>query len=131
MMGEDDTPDNLTVASASYMAEDERFDLTNVPGTSRKRRREDVLQDLTEQQHALYGDELLDYFLLSKTEQPAVKPEPPPNFQPNWPIDAEDHTALHWASAMGDVDVVKQLKRFNASPTVKNIREMSGSMFCW
>ncbi|RSL73253.1 hypothetical protein CEP54_000347 [Fusarium duplospermum] len=122
LMAEDDTPDNLTVASASYMAEDERFDLPNVPGTSRKRRREDVLQDLTEQQHALYGDELLDYFLLSKTEQPAVKPEPPPNFQPNWPIDAEDHTALHWASAMGDVDVVKQLKRFNASPTVKNIR---------
>ncbi|KAM5352691.1 hypothetical protein ACJ41O_005413 [Fusarium nematophilum] len=122
LMGDEDTPDNLTVASASYMAEDERFDMTNLPGTSKKRRREDVLQDLTEQQHALYGDELLDYFLLSKTEQPAVKPEPPPNFQPNWPIDAEDHTALHWASAMGDVDVVKQLKRFNASPTVKNIR---------
>ncbi|KAF5016880.1 hypothetical protein F66182_11299 [Fusarium sp. NRRL 66182] len=122
-MGEDDTPDNLTVASASYMAEDERFEIPHAPVTGRKRRRDDSnLQDLTEQQHALYGDELLDYFLLSKTEQPAVKPDPPANFQPNWPIDAEDHTALHWASAMGDVDVVKQLKRFNASPTVKNIR---------
>lgn len=122
VMGDDDTPDNLTVASASYMAEDERFDISNVTNTGRKRRREDLLQDLTEQQHALYGDELLDYFLLSKGEQPAVKPEPPPNFQANWPIDAEDHTALHWASAMGDVDVVKQLRRFNASSSVKNIR---------
>ncbi|KAM0555161.1 hypothetical protein ACHAPJ_006515 [Fusarium lateritium] len=123
LMGDEDTPDNLTVASASYMAEDERFEIPQVPGTGRKRRRDESnLQDLTEQQHALYGDELLDYFLLSKTEQPAVKPDPPANFQPNWPIDAEDHTALHWASAMGDVDVVKQLKRFNASSTVKNIR---------
>ncbi|KAF5662171.1 putative MBP1-transcription subunit of the MBF factor [Fusarium heterosporum] len=123
LMGDEDTPDNLTVASASYMAEDERFELPQAPGTGRKRRRDDSnLQDLTEQQHALYGDELLDYFLLSKTDQPAVKPDPPANFQPNWPIDAEAHTALHWASAMGDVDVVKQLKRFNASSTVKNIR---------
>ncbi|EKJ72372.1 hypothetical protein FPSE_07396 [Fusarium pseudograminearum CS3096] len=123
LMGDEDTPDNLTVASASYMAEDERFEMPQAPGTGRKRRRDDNnLQDLTEQQHALYGDELLDYFLLSKTDQPAVKPDPPANFQPNWPIDAEDHTALHWASAMGDLDVVKQLKRFNASSTVKNIR---------
>lgn len=123
IMGDEDTPDNLTIASASYMAEDERFELPQAPGTGRKRRRDDSnLQDLTEQQHALYGDELLDYFLLSKTDQPAVKPDPPANFQPNWPIDAEAHTALHWASAMGDVDVVKQLKRFNASSTVKNIR---------
>ncbi|KAF7548203.1 hypothetical protein G7Z17_g7201 [Cylindrodendrum hubeiense] len=122
LMAEDDTPDNLTVASASYMAEDDRFDMSQTTTAQRKRKREEIMQDLTEQQHALYGDELLDYFLLSKTEQPAVKPDPPPNFQPNWPIDAEDHTALHWASAMGDMDVVKQLKRFNSASGVKNIR---------
>ncbi|KAK7425208.1 Transcription factor mbp1 [Neonectria punicea] len=122
LMADDDTPDNLTVASASYMAEDDRFDMSHTSTAQRKRKREEIMQDLTEQQHALYGDELLDYFLLSKTEQPAVKPDPPPNFQPNWPIDAEDHTALHWASAMGDVDVVKQLKRFNSASGVKNIR---------
>lgn len=120
LMAEDDTPDNLTVAS--YMAEDDRFDMSQTTTAQRKRKREEIMQDLTEQQHALYGDELLDYFLLSKTEQPAVKPDPPPNFQPNWPIDAEDHTALHWASAMGDMDVVKQLKRFNSASGVKNIR---------
>lgn len=123
MMGENDTPDNLTVASASYMEEDDRFDVPSHMSTGhRKRKREEQIQDLTEQQHALYGDELLDYFLLSHNEQPAVKPDPPPNFQPNWLIDAENHTALHWASAMGDVDVIKQLKRFNANISARNIR---------
>ncbi|RDA87783.1 hypothetical protein CP532_2477 [Ophiocordyceps camponoti-leonardi (nom. inval.)] len=118
VMGDEDTPDNLTVASASYMADDDRYDMSHASTGHRKRKRE----DLTDQQHGVYGDELLDYFLLSRNEQPAVKPEPPPNFQPNWPIDAENHTALHWASAMGDVDVIKQLRRFNANVAVKNVR---------
>lgn len=126
MMLEDDTPDNLTVASASYMAEDDRFDLSQTSNAAQRKRKRDERverqQDMTELHHAMYGDELLDYFLLSKTEPPALKPDPPANFQPNWPIDAEDHTALHWASAMGDVDVVKQLKRFNAASLVRNIR---------
>jgi vacuolar-type H+-ATPase subunit H len=122
LMGEDDTPDNLTVASASYMADDDHFDMSHMSTGHRKRKREEHMQDLTEQQHAVYGDELLDYFLLSRNEQPAVKPDPPPNFQPDWSIDAENHTALHWASAMGDVEVIKQLKRFNANVVVKNMR---------
>lgn len=121
-MHDDDTPDNLTIASASYMAEDDRYDMSQMSTGHRKRKREEHMQDLTEQQHSVYGDELLDYFLLSRNEQPAVKPDPPPNFQPNWLIDAENHTALHWASAMGDVDVIKQLKRFNAGIAVKNVR---------
>ncbi|KOS23004.1 Cell division cycle-related protein res2/pct1 [Escovopsis weberi] len=120
--GEEDTPDNLTVASASFMAEDDRFEGGHAAAGHRKRKREEQMQDLTEQQHAVYGDELLDYFLLSRNEQPAVKPDPPPNFQPNWLIDAENHTALHWASAMGDIDVIKQLRRFSADVSVKNIR---------
>lgn len=122
MMGDDGTPDNLTIGSASYVADDDRFDMSRMSSGHRKRKREEQIQDLLEQQHAVYGDELLDYFLLSRNEQPAVKPEPPSNFQPNWLIDAENHTALHWASAMGDVDVIRQLKRFNAAVAVKNIR---------
>ena len=121
-MMDDDTPDNLTVASASYMADDDHFDMSHMSTGHRKRKREEHMQDLTEQQHAVYGDELLDYFLLSRNEQPAVKPDPPPNFQPDWLIDAENHTALHWASAMGDVDVIRQLKKFSSNVTVKNIR---------
>ncbi|KAM0322745.1 hypothetical protein ACHAQA_009336 [Verticillium albo-atrum] len=125
MMHDDDTPDNMTIASASYMGEDDRFDMSQPPQPStghRKRKREEALQDMTQQQHSVYGDELLDYFLLSRNEKPAHRPEPPPNFLPNWVIDTESHTALHWASAMGDVEVIKQLKRFNADLDVLNVR---------
>lgn len=121
-MHEDDTPDNLTVASASYMAEDDRFDTSHFSTGHRKRKREEMIQDLTEQQHAMYGDELLDYFLLSRNSQPASRPDPPTNFQPDWTIDTDRHTALHWASAMGDLDVIKQLKRFGANLLALNIR---------
>ncbi|TDZ54975.1 Cell division cycle-related protein res2/pct1 [Colletotrichum trifolii] len=120
LMNDDDTPDNLTIASASYMGEDDRYDMIHSTG-HRKRKRED-LQDVIQQTHAVYGDELLDYFLLSRNEKPAYRPEPPTNFQPNWVIDSEEHTALHWASAMGDVDVIKQLRRFGAALTVQNVR---------
>ncbi|KAH6838324.1 hypothetical protein B0I37DRAFT_242774 [Chaetomium sp. MPI-CAGE-AT-0009] len=121
-MNDDDIPDNLTVASASYMAEDDRYDMSHFSTGHRKRKREEMLQDMTEQQHAVYGDELLDYFLLSRNEQPAIRPDPPTNFQPDWPIDTERHTALHWASAMGDVEVIKQLKRFGANLASQNVR---------
>jgi BMFP domain-containing protein YqiC len=121
-INEDDIPDNLTVASASYMAEDDRYDMSHFSTGHRKRKREEMLQDMTEQQHAVYGDELLDYFLLSRNEQPAIRPDPPTNFQPDWPIDTERHTALHWASAMGDVEVIKQLKRFGANLASQNVR---------
>ena len=104
------------------MAEDDRHDMSHYSTGHRKRKREEVIQDMTEQQHGLYGDELLDYFLLSRHEQPAIRPAPPTNFQPNWVIDMEQHTALHWASAMGDVEVIKQLKRFGATLAVKNDR---------
>ncbi|KAI2606293.1 ANK-repeat protein MBP1 [Hypoxylon fragiforme] len=129
-LNEDDTPDNATVASVSYMAEDDRHDVAHYPtgppgptgpaNSRNKRKREEAIQDLTEQQHAVYGDELLDYFLISRQETPTFRPEPPPNFQPDWPIDTEKHTALHWASSMGDVDVIKQLKRFGANLGVRN-----------
>ncbi|KAK1756759.1 cell division cycle-related protein res2/pct1 [Echria macrotheca] len=121
-MHEDDTPDNLTVASASYMGEEDGYDMSQFSTGHRKRKRDDLVQDMTEQQHAMYGDELLDYFLLSRNEQPAVRPDPPTNFQPDWPIDHDRHTSLHWASAMGDVEVMKQLKRFGANLLSRNIR---------
>ncbi|KAK4225607.1 cell division cycle-related protein res2/pct1 [Podospora fimiseda] len=122
-MHEDDAPDNVTVASASYMAEDDRvYDMSQFSTGHRKRKRDEVMQDMTEQQHAMYGDELLDYFLLSQSEQAAIRPDPPTNFQPDWPIDTAQHTSIHWASAMGDVDVIKQLKRFGANLLVQNVR---------
>ncbi|KAI0544417.1 ANK-repeat protein MBP1 [Xylaria curta] len=121
-INEDDTPDNVTVASMSFMAEDDRHDLPHF-NTGRKRNRDETIQDLTEQQHAVYGDELLDYFLISRQDEVVTfRPEPPPNFQPDWYVDTERHSALHWASAMGDVDVIKQLKRFGATLGSRNCR---------
>ncbi|KAI0868855.1 ANK-repeat protein MBP1 [Hypoxylon argillaceum] len=122
LVNEDEIPDNVTVASISYAAEDERHDLSQFSTGHRKRTRDETIQDLTEQQHSVYGDELLDYFLISRQEEPTFRPEPPPNFQPDWPIDSEKHSALHWASAMGDVDVIKQLKRFGANLGARNCR---------
>ncbi|KAI1183051.1 ANK-repeat protein MBP1 [Nemania serpens] len=121
-VNDDEIPDNVTVTSVSYMAEDDRHDLSHFATGHRKRNRDETIQDLTEQQHSVYGDELLDYFLLSRQEEPTFRPEPPPNFLPDWFIDSERHTALHWASAMGDVDVIKQLRRFGASLGAQNIR---------
>ena len=133
-MGDDDTPDNMTVASVSYADDDhlhqhmyqQQHSHPEFSARKRKRDRErdemQMIHDLTEQQHAMYGDQLLDYFLLSRNEQPAIRPDPPTNFQPNWVIDTERHTALHWACAMGDVEVVKQLKRFGATLGVQNER---------
>lgn len=122
-MNDDDTPDNVTVASASYMAEDDRHDISHYStGHRNKRKREEDIQSLTEQQHSVYGDELLDYFLLSRQDAPTIKPDPPTNFQPDWPIDFERHSALHWASAMGDVQVIKQLKQFGATLAAQNCR---------
>lgn len=122
LMEDDGTPDNLTVASASYLAEEDRHDLSHFSTGHRKRKREELLQDLTDQQHSVYGDELLDYFLLSRNERPAIRPDPPTNFQPDWAIDMDRHTAIHWAAAMGDVEIIKQLKRFGARLDVQNVR---------
>ncbi|KAI0101726.1 ANK-repeat protein MBP1 [Nemania sp. FL0031] len=120
-VNDDEIPDNVTIASVSYM-EEERHDMSHFSTGHRKRTRDETIQDLTEQQHSVYGDELLDYFLLSRQEEPTFRPEPPPNFQPDWYIDSERHSALHWASAMGDIDVIKQLKRFGANLGAQNCR---------
>jgi hypothetical protein len=120
---EDETPDDTTVASASFMGEDDRYDLSAPPTSHRKRKRSPAPALTTsEQEHILYSDELLDYFMLAQASEPATRPEPPTNFQPDWIIDSDGHTALHWASAMGDLDVMKQLKRFGANLSCRNIR---------
>ena len=63
-----------------------------------------------EQQHVLYADELLDYFMLSASETPLMHlppPEPPQPFQVNRSIDDQGHTGLHWGAAMGDIEIVR------------------------
>lgn len=121
---DDEVPDDTTVASASFMDEDDRYDLSQQSTGHRKRKRDIEIPNasIDEQNHMVYSDELLDYFMLSQENEIASRPEPPPNFQPNWPIDSEGHTAMHWACAMGDVEVIKQLKRFGADLACQNSR---------
>ena len=114
--------DDITVASASYMGEDDRYESRQSTG-HRKRKREEDAKNALEQAHVVYSDELLDYFMLqAEAAAMTAKPEPPPNYQPDWIIDEDAHTALHWASAMGDIEIMKQLKRFGATLDQPNIR---------
>jgi transcription factor MBP1 len=120
---EEETPDDITVASASYMGEDDGYPMSQQSTGHRKRKADQIsAPNHIEQTHIAYSDELLDYFMLSQADEPAQRPEPPPNFQPDWVIDSDGHTAMHWACAMGDTEVMKQLKRFGASLTCENIR---------
>ena len=105
----DETPDNVTTISESaYDHYDEQY--TN----SRKIRR---LEDEADKQHQLWADDLLDYFMLQENPVDSLPtaPQPTPNIDLNRPIDEKGYTALHWASAMGDVEVVRDLLKRGAS----------------
>jgi ankyrin repeat protein len=116
-------PDDITVASASFMGDDDRYDASQPSTGHRKRKREEQAQNAIDQAHIVYSDELLDFFMLSADAAAITpKPEPPPNYQPDWIIDTEGHTALHWASAMGDIEIMKQLKRFGATLNHPNVK---------
>lgn len=73
-------------------------------------------------QHTMYGEALLDYYALDMRDPSAPRPEPPTNFRPDLPIDKHQNTALHWASAMGDIDGVRHMKRFGPSLAARNMR---------
>lgn len=117
----------MTVASASFMGEEDGYDMSQQSTGHRKRKREEAIQNATEQAHVVWADELLDYFMLSN-EAEVPKPEPPPNFQADWTIDSDGHSGMHWAAAMGDVEVMKQLKRFGGNLASKNVRGESPLM---
>ena len=76
----------------------------------------------TESQHAQYVDELFDYFLLSRSGHAVICPSPPVSFPPDYITDADGHTALHWAAAMGDKDVAQNVKKIGANLAAQNRR---------
>lgn len=107
-------PDDVTVASGSWY--DDYPDANNPNNhnhlmSGRKRKRTDDILSIPDQQHQLWADELLDYFMLQEpVNDPFHRPPtPPPQVDLDRPIDDKGHTALHWAAAMGDLDVVKSL----------------------
>ncbi|OWO99436.1 hypothetical protein B2J93_3877 [Marssonina coronariae] len=130
-MDNESIADDTTVASASFMGEDDRYDMVPQSTGNRKRKREENYQSASDRDHVLYSDELLDYFMLAHTHgSQGPKPEPPVNFRPDWIIDSDSHTALHWAAAMGDVEIMRELKRFGANPLAQNIRGETPLMRC-
>ena len=94
------------------------------PG-SRKRKRLSH-QDILDQQHTMYADALLDYFILSSSEQPSLQPTQAPlpsnTFEVDRPIDDQGHTALHWGAAMGDIQIVRYFLGRNAHAGARNSR---------
>jgi len=62
-----------------------------------------------EDPQARYAEIILDYFISETTTIPPLLVSPPPDFDPNMSIDEDEHTALHWACAMGRIRVVKLL----------------------
>ena len=104
-----DTPDNETIASESIMDED---DMGHYTGSRKRKRGADApdAMSLQDQQHQLWADELLDYFMLHESDSSfRAPPEPPLGIDVNRQIDEKGHTALHWAAAMGDIGVVRDL----------------------
>lgn len=112
---QDETPDNETVASESQFADD-YADMAQYTGSRKRRRVEDTVSQ-ADKDHQLWADELLDYFMLQDNPLDSLPtaPAPPANANLNRPIDERGHTALHWAAAMGDIEVVKDLIRLGAS----------------
>lgn len=73
----------------------------------------------------MYADSLLDYFIVCGGDLPAsdlTPPALPPNFQVDRPIDNQNHTALHWAAAMGDLEMVKSFLDLGANMRARNVR---------
>ncbi|MBE7180222.1 MAG: ankyrin repeat domain-containing protein [Terriglobus roseus] len=107
-----ETPDNISMVSES-MVEDDMLPPSQFSTGSRKRKRDHL--SLEDQQHQLWADSLLDYFMLLESDDRFPQPpDPPPTVNLNRSIDEKGHTALHWAAAMGDLDVVRDLVRRGA-----------------
>ncbi|KAI1613019.1 hypothetical protein EDD36DRAFT_253006 [Exophiala viscosa] len=111
--------------TASFMADEEFLPLSQNSAASRKRKRdlEETIVTASDLDHTVYGDELLDYFVTAGDDPAAsniLPPEPPSDFDVDRPIDNLGNNALHWACAMGDVQVARDLLARGASPAAQN-----------
>ncbi|KAL4817938.1 apses transcription factor [Aspergillus spinulosporus] len=127
---EDESIEQATLESSSMIADEDMISMSqNGQYSSRKRKRginEVAAMSLSEQEHILYGDQLLDYFMTVGDAPEATRippPQPPANFQVDRPIDDSGNTALHWACAMGDLEIVKDLLRRGADMRALSVHE--------
>lgn len=129
-LAEDETPENVTPESASFLGDDDMLPMSQNSTGSRKRKRatENVGgYSNTDMEHIKYGDELLDYFVNSADDPNVAQmypPIPPPSFPIDKAIDNQGNNSLHWACSMGDVQFARVLIQRGANIMVQN--ELSG-----
>lgn len=80
--------------------------------SKKRKRRED--ENEAQGKSRSYSDQILEYFISDSSQVPKFLLAPPQDFDPNAVIDDDEHTALHWASAMGRLKIVKLLITANA-----------------
>ena len=124
---EDESVDNSTVISESIVDEEEAAPRGHYPGSRKRKRMPEQPNGISKEDeaHGVYADELLDYFMLHDAESQYSNhrpPTPPEPFQVDKPIDSQGHTALHWAAAMGEIEIVKDLLDRGAHKDVRNLR---------
>ena len=119
LLNDDESVENSSVASDSNIGDHETYQKQQQLSRKRKRELEAESQDV------LYGDALLDYFMLSASDAPVRDvdfPLPPSGFQIDRHIDGQNHTALHWGAAMGDIRFVNSFLNLGADIHARNIR---------
>jgi transcription factor MBP1 len=126
---DDDTPDDVTPETASFLGEDDMLPMSQNSTGSRKRKRgtDIVGYSATDLEHINYGDELLDYFVTSADDPNAAQMYPPiapPSFPVDKAIDNQGNNSLHWACSMGDVQFARDLVNRGANIMVQN--DLSG-----
>ena len=105
-----DSVDQGHFETSSVIADEDMYQSSQQGG--RKRKRDESVMSQQEQDHIMYGDQLLDYFMTVGDAPQATRvrpPQPPANFQIDKPIDDSGNTALHWACSMGDLEIVHDL----------------------
>lgn len=103
-----DPNESIEFETSSMIADDDMSQYQ----VGHKRKRDTSVMSMQEQEHIMYGDQLLDYFMTVGDAPQATRvrpPQPPANFQINKPIDDSGNTALHWACSMGDLEIVHDL----------------------
>lgn len=118
--------EQASMETSSMIADEEMLQMSH-GGRKRKRgMNEPSVMSISEQEHILYGDQLLDYFMTVGDAPQATRihpPKPPDNFQVDRAIDDSGNTALHWACSMGDLDIVQDLLRRGADIKALSIHE--------
>lgn len=119
--------EQATIESSSMIADQDMLQMSHHGGRKRKRGvNEPSVMSISEQEHIIYGDQLLDYFMTVGDAPQATRihpPTPPAHFQVDRSIDDSGNTALHWACAMGDLEIVRDLLHRGANVKALSIHE--------